>query len=306
MESATYFTDVPPTFFSHEKKQSAILPLTEDQRQLIIHCLSALDLEILANQVYRRHLSDPSYTEIKKNHVSLAALVELQRHHWEMMGNLGYAFDVVKHCLVDMGVVYAKVKLEKPLLEASLKLLKTSVIDLATSQQPACCDELSLKEALGLFFAKLNETALTAYDYYKALQQEQVLKASHSSAVRSIHLSPYHLYVCVNQAFALDVHWQTLSDRVLMMLGQANYQQIYFDLSCLSEMNAHEKEFIIFDVKQYCFIKNIELFIIGLDDAGLEDVLMESDDIQDRKVHFCSSLETAILMDKPFVSSVLQ
>ena len=91
-----------------------------------------------------------------------------------------------------------------------------------------------------------------------------------------------------------------------MMLSESNYQQFYFDLSYLSDMDPHEKEFIIFDVKQYCFIKNIELFIIGLDDAGLEDVLSDSDDIQERKVHFCSSLETAMLIDKPFASSVLQ
>jgi hypothetical protein len=269
--------------------------------------LSSLDLGLLANQVYRQHLSDESYSTIKHNNISLAALVELQRHHWEMILNFGCAFDVVKHCFVDMGVVYSKVKLAKPILATSLSIFKKAVIDQVKGEQVSTCrDEVLLNETLELFFAKIHQIALMSYDYYKDLQLEQRLDSTSTSSVRSMKLSPCHLYLCLNKSFALDEHWQTMSDRVLMMLSESNYQQFYFDLSYLSDMDPHEKEFIIFDVKQYCFIKNIELFIIGLDDAGLEDVLSDSDDIQERKVHFCSSLETAMLIDKPFASSVLQ
>lgn len=307
MESATYYTDINPSFVSEEKEQSAIFPLTHQQQQSIAKRLSSLDLGLLVNQVYRQHLSDASYSAIKHKNISLAALVELQRHHWEMILNFGCAFDVVKHCLVDMGVVYAKVKLAKPILAASLSILKKALIDqLKEEEHSSCRDGALFNETLELFFVKIHEIALMSYDYYRDMQQEQGIKSPSTSSVRAMKLSPCHLYLCLNKSFALDEHWQTMSDRVLMMLNESNYQQFYFDLSYLSDMDPHEKEFIIFDVKQYCFIKNIELFIIGLDDAGLEDVLVDSDDIQDRKVHFCSSLETAMLIDKPFASSVLQ
>lgn len=253
----------------------------------------SVSLNQVFQSVYKSCLLHPAFQQIKRQQVSLAALVSVHHNHWRMMYSHSLSLAISRHCHVDLGVLYAKLGFQESLLNQMLTLVADHYTAIAahpsTTVEGAIRDNLD--HLLGDFFLDARRMAVKAFRAY-CLKQQESNPNSPEEALRAIALSDNHVLLAVNEQ-ASQVAWHDISDDAFRMLAFERYQHIYLDLSELSYRDSDELELLVFDFRQYCFVKGIDLYVVGVD--AIPDLDQETMASQGQgEVQFFASLEQAL------------
>lgn len=270
--------------------------LTDEQITLVEHCKPFIDLDTVIKSTYKSSFSDPSFKTIKGMGLSLAALTEVKNNHFRYILANELAGEVAYYCFIDIGTLYAKVGMSESLLKNALHLLCDALLADLLSQdvpQKLKVNWADIEQSFHLLFARFEDLALNAHEYYNHMRCLKNHSTEEVMGIRKVSLSDAHMMIAMNPLTDY-LKWHEISDYSLTLLEGQRPKQVFLDLSGLSGREEDEKELVIFDIQQFCFIKNIELFIIGAEDNQDEDVLAFNEDIEDTKVHFYSDLVSAL------------
>ncbi len=274
--------------------------LTSEQEKIVRDFQPVINLDTIVKNAYKSYFMDKYYQSIKASRVSLAALTEIKHNHFRMILDASLTGETASYCFIDLGTIYAKIGLDTLILERSLEIFSEAFIEnirININLEQCSYSWSAINEAYQLLFFRYKEIALAAYEYYSYLQTERIFSEQAPLSVRTVEMSPEHLLIYINP-LSDYLSWHEISDYALTLMNQHQYRHVYLDLSGLTGRELDEKDLIIFDFQQYCFIKSIELYVIGMSDFGEDDLLAQSDDIQEKKVHFFSDLEHALLCDR--------